>query len=59
MGAGVTQSENKVVLSDWDGLLKYIVSSSDYTLSNGRMVSEKQIGKDVEGSGLDMFCSNI
>jgi hypothetical protein len=33
MGAGVTQSETRVVISDWDGLLKYIVSSSGYNTS--------------------------
>ena len=29
----MTESETKVVLSDWDGLLEYIVSSSDYITS--------------------------
>ena len=29
----MTESETKVVLSDWDGLLEYIVSSSDYNTS--------------------------
>jgi hypothetical protein len=36
-------------------LFNNAVSSSDYSVSNGRMISEKQIGKDVAGSSLGLI----
>jgi hypothetical protein len=35
------------------GLFNKAVSSSDYTASTDRMISEKWIGKDTEGSDCD------
>jgi hypothetical protein len=31
------------------------VSNSDYTASNGKIISEKLNGKDVQGSGYGVF----
>jgi hypothetical protein len=41
------------------GLFNDAVSSSGYVTSNGTMISEWWIGKDVEGSGLDLILDTV